>query len=191
MFGHKHYSLSELFSDDDELMETFGAAAAAPAPAPAFGGTGGFTDPRLRGLDLGSGGGGDGYDYAARRYAVGRADPYEQIARREIEIGRRMPGQYQAPSALAGMPSITGRDPLDDNIYQDLHSEHAVMPAASVAGQRQTHYGTFGARTDTQGGAWWDAHDRTDRDTGRRFLRPRLDAGNRPHGAPRTRTARA
>ncbi len=122
---------------------------------------GGFEDPRLRGLDLGTTRGtASGYDLTARRYAVGRADPYDAIARREQDLGRRLPLPYQAASALAGMPSLTGHSPTEDNLYTDLHSDHAAVPSGSMAGQRQTHAGTFGARTDTAGGGWWPARKR-------------------------------
>lgn len=122
----------------------------------------GYSDPRLRGIDPGTVGGSanSGYNMAARRYAVTRGDPYAQAARREREIGRRMPLPYQAPSALAGMPSVTGVSPEDQNIYQDLHPEGSVHASGSVAGMRQTHSGTFGARTDTSGGPWWSARKR-------------------------------
>lgn len=163
MFNRRHPSIRELLAEDEN--ESYGALAvksrassSSARPLPAS--TAGFTDHRLRGLDLGSGGAGGGYDLAARRYAVGRADPHDLVSRRELEIGRRRPLPYDAPSALAGMPSITGQDPRSANIYTDLHSNYAAVPSASVAGQRQTQAGTFGARTDTAGGAWWPARKR-------------------------------
>lgn len=122
----------------------------------------GFVDPRLRGLDLSGGGAAPqgGYDLAAARLAVTRGDPYDQVARREREIGRRSPLPYQTPSAMAGDPSLYGRPVEQTNIHQDLSSSQAVVPAHSVSGQRQTHAGSYGARTDTAGGPWWDARHR-------------------------------
>lgn len=121
-----------------------------------------FVDHRLRGLDPNqvSMRGAGGYDMSAQRYAVTQGDPYEQEAQRQRDLGQRMPLPYQFPSALAGMPSLTGVRPEDQNNYADMHSDAASNPAASVAGQRETQWGTFGARTDTAGGAWFDARHR-------------------------------
>lgn len=105
-------------------------------------------------------GSGSGYDISAQRYAVTQGDPYEQEAARQRELGQRMPLPYQAPSALAGMPSVTGVAPEDSGYYEDMHADHASNPSGAVAGQRQTHWGSFGARTDTAGGPWWDARHR-------------------------------
>ena len=162
MYKRRHPSIRALLRSDER--ESYGAAPASSVTRQAPSSTPGYTDHRLRGLDLGasgaSGAPGGGYDLAARRYAVGHTNPYDEVAQREQEIGRRTPLPYQAPSALAGMPSVTGQDPRAANNYVDLHSNYAAVPAASIGGQRQTQSGTFGARTDTAGGAWYDARKR-------------------------------
>lgn len=117
-------------------------------------------DPRLRGLDVGRPGKQDPYDVAAARYQVLNGDPYAESAREQEAIGRRLPLPYQAPSALAGMPSVTGVPIADQAMYADLNNEFAINAAPSVAGMRQTQFGGFGARTDTAGGPWFDARHR-------------------------------
>jgi hypothetical protein len=120
-------------------------------------------DNRLRGLDpsqIAPVRGEGLYDMTAQRYAVTQGDPYEQEAQRQRDLGQRMPLPYQFPSALAGMPSLTGVAPQDQAYYENMHSDHAANPAGAVAGQRQTHWGSFGARTDTSGGPWNDARRR-------------------------------
>lgn len=158
--------MSRLFSNTRALFEglgdeSFGGVASRGAGAsrkqmttPAA-----FRDPRLRGLAPPPKFA-DPYDREAARYRVMRQDPNDAVAQRELEIGRRAPLPYQSASALAGMPSVTGVAPEDTRMYADMHSDHAVNPASAVAGQRQTHWGTTGARTETQGGPWFDARKR-------------------------------
>lgn len=113
----------------------------------------GFTDPRLRGLDLAPGaasGASGGYDMAARRYAITQGDPYEEAARRERDIGHRFPLPYQAASALAGRP----HSPTDP--FADLNNENAVWSAGSIAGQHMTQMGTVGNASAPD----WDARHR-------------------------------
>lgn len=133
-----------------------GATGSPAARTPAV--RGGFVDPRLRGLDLGGPPAGQltGYDLAARQYAVMRGDPYEHIVRKEIEIGRRMPAPYSAPSALAG------RLPTIESAYTPgLAPEHAVYPSAAIAGHRQTQSGTVGSEWKRIDEAqWFDARKR-------------------------------
>ena len=123
-----------------------------------------YTDHRLRGLDprsIGSSQGrSDPYDISAARYSLQAGDPYEKAARNQEDMGHRFPLPYQSPSALAGMPSLSGRPVGDSAIYESLHNDHSVNPAASVSGQRQTQAGTFGTLQDTNGGPHWDARKR-------------------------------
>lgn len=120
-----------------------------------------YSDPRLRGIDpdqVGLGGGKmNPYD---ARAAIMKGDPNQLAVRQASELGARVPAHYQTPSSMMGMPSMTGVAPEDQAYYQDLHSDSSVNPSGSVAGQRQTHWGGFGAQTDDQGGAWWDARKR-------------------------------
>lgn len=120
----------------------------------------GYVDNRLRGIHpdtVGLAGGRQNpYDTQA---AILRGDPNRLAVRQASELGNRIPVQLQSPSAQAGMPSVTGVSPQDQAFYSDLHSEHAVNPSHSVSGQRETQWGTFGARTEDQGG-WWDARRR-------------------------------
>ncbi len=124
----------------------------------------GYVDNRLRGLSASEiapvGAAGGGYDINAARHAVTQGDPYEQEARRQRDLGQRMPLPYQFPTALAGMPSLMGVPIEQTAQYEDMHSDTAANPSGAVAGQRQTHWGTFGARTDDQGGPWYDARKR-------------------------------
>jgi hypothetical protein len=144
-----------------EEIERFGGGGSAPGGAAIP-----YVDNRLRGIDPaavgahGPNAANKGYDASARRYAVMSGDPQEQAVRHEAQLGRRVPAQYQTPSAQAGLPSVTGQHPSEDGIYQDMHSPEAAWNAAAVAGQRQTQWGTQGARTDTAGGPWWPARQR-------------------------------
>jgi hypothetical protein len=150
------------------------------------------SDARLRGLPQaglsgmrvgGLTGGGRRGDHA---YAVTHSDPYEEVARKEAELGRRMPLPYQAPSALAGqLPMSNDRY---QSQYEHLHSEHAVYAAPAVSGRRMTQAGTFGmdqaqvipwtardkfgyGRIGARGGGgydeWWDARNARERRSGR------------------------
>lgn len=85
------------------------------------------------------------------RAAVLQSDPNRLTVRKATDLGRRMPAHFQTPSALAGMPSLTGAPLEDQHIYQNMNSDQVVNPAASVSGQRVTHWGTTGARLDGQG----------------------------------------
>jgi len=150
---------------DDGDLESFGAlggsapvvsrVASAPSASP------GYVDNRLRGINPDSVGLAstkvNPYDAQA---AVLRGDPNQLAVRQASELGSRIPAHLQSPSAQMGLPSVTGVAPADQAYYTDLHSDHAANPSGAVAGQRQTHWGTTGARTDTAGGAWWDARKR-------------------------------
>lgn len=128
-------------------------------------GPGGFpqdqiNDPRLRGLKVGRDGRQDPYDVSAARYSVMQGDRYEQQARREMDMGHRLPLPYQAPSALAGMPSVTGVRPQDEAHFDNLNPGYAVHTAGSIAGRRQTQEGGFGQMRQEMGGPWFDARKR-------------------------------
>jgi len=132
--------------------------------------SGGFTfsDPRLEGIPglsvgpsvggMALGGGragvgtqGSGYDLAAQRYAVTHEDPYAEVARREAEIGRRMPLPYQTSSALAGqLPSPERME----SQYTEVRDRSAAYEAASISGQHVTQWGTTG--TPLVRPATWD-----------------------------------
>lgn len=152
----------EVFGGD--LSNTRFGAAPGPSAAPRPGA--GYVDNRLRGLNpsnvgvQGTNAANAGYDAASRRYAVISGDPLAQAVHNEQQRGRRVPAQYQTPSAQAGLPSISGRAPADDRIYTDMHPDGSAWNSSAVAGQRQTHWGTQGARTDTSGGPWWPARKR-------------------------------
>jgi hypothetical protein len=80
---------------------------------------------------------------ASLRYQVGHEDPYAQIARRETEIGRRMPLPYQAASALAASPVAPElRYPVP--AYEDAHGAQALFSSGSVSGRRETLEGLVG-----------------------------------------------
>lgn len=99
-----------------------------------------------------------GYDFAAQQLAMDREDPYAAAAQRELSLGRRLPRPYDA----AAVHAIQPYDP-----HRDFHAAfpgHAVVPAASIAGYRQTARGTFG--DNAAGNRWmgrnadWDARQR-------------------------------
>lgn len=148
---------SGLFAPASRRVERYGAAPTGRVAPPS---TPSFVDPRLRGLDVqGAGGSGSSYDMAAARYNVTNPDPYAKEAQRQRDLGQRMPLPYQYPTALAGT-FLAGTGPSEAGQYEDMHSSDAMNPAASVSGQRQTHWGTYGASTDTSGGPWFDARKR-------------------------------
>jgi hypothetical protein len=109
-----------------------------------------YSDPRLRGLSGGSvalhTAAGASQQAAASRseraYSVMNPDPYAAAAIRDQELGHRLPIQYQAPSSLAGRPSLTGHRPSSG--YENMYPDHSVFDSRSVAGQRQTQWGTSG-----------------------------------------------
>lgn len=113
---------------------------------------GSYSDPRLRGLSQSSvslqtaisSGQGTLVTRAQQAYGVMNPDPYADAARREQEQGRRLPIQYQAPSSLAGMPSVTGQRPQDRSFFEDMHQDRSAYDARSVSGQRETLWGASG-----------------------------------------------
>ena len=110
------------------------------SPTPSF-----PDDPRLRGLTPEQLRGSplpDSTTLAGRAYSVMTPDPYAEVVRRELEIGRRLPRPYQAPTALAGR-RLMPTEYYESN-YQPLDSERAIYPAADIAGRRSTLSGTFG-----------------------------------------------
>lgn len=131
-----------------------------------------FSDPRLEGIpglsvgpamsgmrgggmpggQAGQGQGSGGYDLAAQRYMVTHEDPYAEMARRETEIGRRMPRPYQAASAMAGqmLPPERG-----ESQYTEIYDATAAYNSANYSGQHSTQWGTIG-RPDVRP-AYWDA----------------------------------
>lgn len=131
------------------------------APATSSAASSGYVDNRLRGINPDQVGLSSGkvnpYD---ARAAIIQGDPNQLAVRQASDLGSRIPAHLQTPSAQLGMPSVTGVSPQDQAYYTDLHSDHSANPSGAVAGQRQTHWGSFGARTDEQGGAWWDARKR-------------------------------
>jgi hypothetical protein len=131
--------------------------------APRRGSSPSYTDARLRGLSMRTSSGArssseSGYDFSARAYQVTHEDPYEEQARREQELGRRMPAPYQAASALAGTLPFGQSPAYYKSQYEDLHSDASVWPAASEAGRRMTQSGTFGSNEFEPD--MWDARAR-------------------------------
>lgn len=128
-----------------------GGGALTPHTATARPELGQIYDPRLRGISLqnqaasGSRSHGPGYDIAAARFRMSRGDPYEELARRELEIGRRQPLPYAAPSALAGTLPMSPE--YYQSQYEDLHNTHATVNSGSMAGRRTTAWGTLGEVT--------------------------------------------
>lgn len=88
------------------------------------------------------------------QYDVMTGDPYEQAARREQEMGRRLPSSFDTPAAQRGSRSLAGKLP---NLHQDLSGGHAVYDAASVAGMHTTFSGTIG---NTPNPYYWDDRHR-------------------------------
>lgn len=120
----------------------------------------GYSDPRLRGLDPSSVGGQSGgqLSVTAARSAIMNPDPYEEQARQQREIGRRMPLPYQAASSLAGLPSPTGEPPEASKIYADIGSPSSIYSSQSIAGQHETQARSFGAPPDTLENYWDERH---------------------------------
>ena len=142
----------------DEMfgLEVFGAPARRQG-SPLASSSPHVVDARLRGVSpLGLSGARPGASRADRSYKVTHGDPYDEVARKEAEIGRRMPLPYQSASALAGtLPMNKQRYQTQ---YEDLHNEHAVYAAPTVAGRRMTAVGTYGA--DQAQTIPWTARDR-------------------------------
>ena len=84
-------------------------------------------------------------------------DPYEQVARQQEEMGRRMPSSFDTPSAQQGRRSLTGKLPGGDRIHQDLGNGRSVYNSGSIAGRHETYSGSFGSEADPY---QWDARHR-------------------------------
>lgn len=97
-----------------------------------------------------------GLSPSERRYNILSGDPYEQVARQQQEMGRRLPHSFDAPSAQRGRKSLSGK--LARSSHVDLHGDHAVVNAGSVAGMRETMSGAFGSPSSDPYN--WDARHR-------------------------------
>jgi hypothetical protein len=162
------YDDFDIFGDDD--FEVFGASIPRRTAAGMVRRTGTANtmsraivpDARLRGLpQAGLSGSRHGSGTAMpsasdRRFAITHTDPYEEVARKEAELGRRMPLPYQAPSALAG--HLPMPDDRYQSQYESLHNDHSIYASHQVAGRRMTQYGSFGS--DQAQVIPWNARDR-------------------------------
>lgn len=118
-----------------------------------------ISDPRLRGLsptDIVASRG--PVDMVNAKDTVMNDDPRTIAYRRARETGKRLPLQYEAPSALAGRPSLVGTSLEDQRIYAPVHPDAAVWHGAQNAGWRTTQSGLVGSLADEQWG--WDTRKR-------------------------------
>lgn len=95
---------------------------------------------------------------AGRRYSVMAGDPYDQVARDQQDMGRRLPSSFDAPSAQSGRSSLSGKLPGSDRTYQDLRNDRSIYNSGSVAGLHETFSGSYGSMGSDPYN--WDARHR-------------------------------
>lgn len=83
-------------------------------------------------------------------------ESYDQVAREQQDMGRRMPSSFDVPAGQRGRRSMAGK--LGGGIHQDLGSGRSVYDASSIAGLHQTYAGTTGAAGSDPYN--WDARHR-------------------------------
>lgn len=95
---------------------------------------------------------------SGHRYGVMAGDPYEQVARDQQDMGRRLPSSFDTPSAQAGRQSLSGKLPAQDRVYEDLRNDRSVYNAGSIAGMHESFAGSYGSMGSDPYN--WDARHR-------------------------------